>query len=256
MCYNIEGTAFCTKKAGFVHSEMECVDQDECALGYDNCDSNAECINLDGNYRCDCNTGYSKVDSVCKDIDECSGENACEQICSNTIGSYTCKCESGYTLQSDGHTCLDDDECKTDICASNADCSNVQGSYDCECYDGFYDSNIHEHPIESKSLETSKRPHCVNINECKYTEPWCGENSQCSDSGQVNAECNCDAGYESETGANCVDIDECGRINGNGAPWWQSQERCAPENSHCINAPGSYNCECDFGYEAVAGRVF
>ena len=35
------------------------VDIDECALGVDNCDDNANCSDTVGNYTCTCNTGYT-----------------------------------------------------------------------------------------------------------------------------------------------------------------------------------------------------
>ena len=33
-------------------------DIDECALGTDNCDANAECTDTDGSFNCTCNPGF------------------------------------------------------------------------------------------------------------------------------------------------------------------------------------------------------
>ena len=43
-----------------------------------------------------------------KDIDECTrGTSGCDHNCTNTDGSYYCTCMSGYELESDNHTCTD-----------------------------------------------------------------------------------------------------------------------------------------------------
>ena len=34
-----------------------CVNIDECGLGNDNCDDNADCTDNDGSYECDCHDG-------------------------------------------------------------------------------------------------------------------------------------------------------------------------------------------------------
>lgn len=35
------------------------LDVNECSLGYNSCDYQAECINLDGGYKCKCSEGYT-----------------------------------------------------------------------------------------------------------------------------------------------------------------------------------------------------
>ena len=40
-------------------------DVDECAMGIDNCDSNAECMNTEGSFNCTCNPGYTGDGLLC-----------------------------------------------------------------------------------------------------------------------------------------------------------------------------------------------
>lgn len=40
----------------------------------------------------------------CLDIDECSS-NVCQHICENTNGDYECSCHTGYKLSIDNSTC-------------------------------------------------------------------------------------------------------------------------------------------------------
>ena len=41
-------------------------DIDECTLGKDDCDMNAECTNRPGSYRCDCNPGFQGNGTHCE----------------------------------------------------------------------------------------------------------------------------------------------------------------------------------------------
>lgn len=190
-CYNFEAGARCVKKSGFDHSSAKCADIDECALGYDRCDVNAECVNLIGNYWCQCHAGYTKNKGICEDVDECADVNNCDQICENTIGSYSCSCQPGYSLQVDGHSCEDIDECAAGICGDNSICENTPGSYTCEC-DEFY-----------KEDKNEKLFHCVDIDECALEEPFCGEYSDCLNNIGFEPTCTCHSGYSSEDGKNC-----------------------------------------------------
>lgn len=48
---------FCSN--GFQPAPGGCADVDECALGTNNCDGNAQCINNSGGFTCTCNPGYA-----------------------------------------------------------------------------------------------------------------------------------------------------------------------------------------------------
>ena len=101
------------------------LNQDECALGTDNCDNdNADCTNIDTSpgFYCTCHDGFDDQNndgSLCVDRNECTnGEHNCDEHaqCTNTDGSYTCTCNDGW--EGDGFSCIDVDECQdqTDEC--------------------------------------------------------------------------------------------------------------------------------------------
>jgi fibulin 1/2 len=74
------------------------------------------------------------------DIDECSvGPGLCQHNCLNTWGSFRCTCQPGFTLQSDGRSCYDVDECAEfkdrNLCIGM--CQNTPGSYKCRCPEGY-----------------------------------------------------------------------------------------------------------------------
>jgi len=88
------------------------------------------------------------------DVNEClaSGDNGgCEQECVNTMGGYRCVCRPGYSLQGDGHTCEDNDECSFDRGGCQQLCVNTASGYHCDCEPGY---------------ELFDRQTCADINEC------------------------------------------------------------------------------------------
>uniref|UniRef100_A0A915EU13 EGF-like domain-containing protein n=1 Tax=Ditylenchus dipsaci TaxID=166011 RepID=A0A915EU13_9BILA len=65
--------------------------------------------------------------------DPCKNTN-CEHFCSKTSdGSAECYCRTGYGLGSDGHSCVDVDECLLliDDCLESQRCLNLPGSFKC-----------------------------------------------------------------------------------------------------------------------------
>lgn len=56
---------------------------------------------------CRCDVGYESLSDghICVDIDECEGDHLCSQFCNNTKGGYRCSCAPGYTLEHDHHIC-------------------------------------------------------------------------------------------------------------------------------------------------------
>ena len=41
------------------NGDINCTDKDECALGEDNCATNAACLNTPGSYTCECRIGFT-----------------------------------------------------------------------------------------------------------------------------------------------------------------------------------------------------
>ena len=139
----------------------------------------------------------------CADINECHA-NPCSgptSSCENLPGSHQCFCGEGYELDDTDSVCVDIDECLTLGQCMMGQCWNTQGSFDC-CTTTTHDFN-------------------ELTGECTLKDP-------CED-------LNCDSGYECEVTntllneAECVDIDECDRVN-----------TCS-EVEECRNTDGSYS---------------
>ncbi|RWS30180.1 hypothetical protein B4U80_04230 [Leptotrombidium deliense] len=166
-CHNTHGSYSCSCPPGFLETRAGyCEDINECESGFFTChEHNSICENTVGSYKCDCKPGFRNSErGTCIDIDECHEiADLCSHSCANTYGSYLCKCQLGYTLQADGRSCVDIDECEnpfnrsstrflnTRLCMGH--CRNTQGSYKCECPSG-YRMGPDGHS-------------CIDIDECK-----------------------------------------------------------------------------------------
>ncbi|RDD47933.1 Low-density lipoprotein receptor-related protein 4 [Trichoplax sp. H2] len=101
------------------------------------CHTNKSCISMklvcNGKFDCE---DKSDEPATCN-INECSEYNGhCSQNCVNTKVGYYCACNPGYTLDTDGRTCLDINECNISNPCSQM-CENTKGSYKCTCADGY-----------------------------------------------------------------------------------------------------------------------
>lgn len=76
------------------------------------------------------------ISSSLSDINECLS-GPCDQTCTNTAGSFTCSCTDGFTLEADGTTCVDDNECEGSANNCEQLCVNTPGSFTCECDSGY-----------------------------------------------------------------------------------------------------------------------
>ncbi|KAJ8350836.1 hypothetical protein SKAU_G00259660 [Synaphobranchus kaupii] len=107
-------------------------DINECDKKNGGCDH--ECNNTVGSYRCSCWHGYALVDRhSCADVNECvEVPGVCGTArCFNLVGSHKCLCEEGYVYDNVSKSCLDVDECETQVCAE--ECVNTPGSFRCFC---------------------------------------------------------------------------------------------------------------------------
>ncbi|MBL4635138.1 MAG: hypothetical protein JKY56_14800 [Kofleriaceae bacterium] len=198
-------------------------EQDECALGIDECDENAICNDLLGGYECVCESGYIGDGFTCTDENECeTGTHSCsaDAICTNTVGSFTCECGPGFV--GDGIVCTDIDECTTGQfeCSSDATCNNTPGSYECVCNEGYEGNGVT----------------CDDIDECAIGTDDCSEFGVCENT-PGSFTCECSAGYEGD-GRTCLDVDECAL----------GLDSCH-DAATCHNQEGSYSCECNGGWQ-------
>ncbi len=112
-------------------------DENQCALGTDNCSVNATCTDTSFGFTCTCNPGFAGNGVQCQDVNECL-TNPCagHGTCTNQIGGYTCTCSFGY-VEGNG-TCLDVNECADEgICGDAGECVNQPGTYACDCNPGY-----------------------------------------------------------------------------------------------------------------------
>uniref|UniRef100_UPI00398F2778 uncharacterized protein nid2a isoform X2 n=1 Tax=Pristiophorus japonicus TaxID=55135 RepID=UPI00398F2778 len=86
----------------------------------------------------------------------------------------------------------------------------------------------------------NSRPETVN--PCQDGSHTCDARAQCFPINERDHMCTCAPGYQGD-GKVCTDIDECADGSSHG---------CG-EHTDCINVPGSYECECQRGYEIPEG---
>ncbi|KAJ8255708.1 hypothetical protein COCON_G00195720 [Conger conger] len=130
-CEDKKGDFLCHCFTGWAGVRCE-KDINECDKKNGGCDH--ECNNTVGSYRCSCGPGYTLVDRhTCNDVNECVEDpGVCGTArCGNLVGSYECLCEEGYVYDNVSKSCLDVDECETQVCAE--ECVNTPGSFRCFC---------------------------------------------------------------------------------------------------------------------------
>ncbi|XP_038047205.1 low-density lipoprotein receptor-related protein 2-like isoform X2 [Patiria miniata] len=117
--------------------EQNCATTPPCEEGYFTC-LNRDCI-LD-DHVCDKTNDCSDMsDETHCDINECLTlqANQCEHYCNDTRTGYFCSCQPGYSLNDDGKTCRDNNECNEIPGVCSQLCENTRGSYFCKCADGY-----------------------------------------------------------------------------------------------------------------------
>uniref|UniRef100_A0A183UQD6 Nidogen n=1 Tax=Toxocara canis TaxID=6265 RepID=A0A183UQD6_TOXCA len=146
-CINTQGSFTCVCNEGYEGEGLPgmCKDIDECSSPRLNkCDMlTTLCRNTEGSFECLCKKGFQKIGDnkcSCADINECL--NVTHPVCvghhcNNLPGDYRCDCKQGFQLESDGHKCVDINECTGSPCHANAECVNTDGSYTCTCKMGY-----------------------------------------------------------------------------------------------------------------------
>ncbi|KAH8407014.1 hypothetical protein KR222_004147, partial [Zaprionus bogoriensis] len=84
----------------------------------------------------DCPDGEDEPAGKCG-VNECSSKNGgCMHRCVDQQVGYHCECHEGYKLSSDGHHCVDVNECEQPGVCSQL-CINEVGGFKCECQEGY-----------------------------------------------------------------------------------------------------------------------
>ncbi|KAH9524469.1 hypothetical protein Btru_054660 [Bulinus truncatus] len=213
---------------GYEKFENTCIDNNEC-LDSKVCDH--FCNNTEGSYWCSCRQGY-RLDAdkkSCKDSNRTEQCYICQQVCDiDNNNNVTCSCRNGFEPDpQDNINCRDIDECHYGIQPCSQICANTIGFYLCSCFPGY------KLDTDSISCSACEAPHygkdCTGVCQCNgqgYCDPvrgcLCGENW---------------------SGASCdIDVDEC------------LQPHACAEGFICLNAAGSFHCDCPAGYRLGNGQ--
>ncbi|XP_076874920.1 fibulin-2-like isoform X2 [Brachyhypopomus gauderio] len=243
-------------------------DVDECEV-YAGQLCSQQCINTAGSYACSCFPGYTLQPDGSNCLQDgrdeentlaeneaptaspaemptpappglpapCEGNGPCEQQCSLVAGRPVCSCFPGFSLQADGQSCEDINECLllTHTCRADEKCVNTAGHFTCErdlvCPAGYR--------VRSRT--------CEDVNECTQGTHRCAAGSDCINtlgSYSCRGRTRCPGGFSQDTRGQCLDIDECRTLT----------QPCS-SGFNCVNTVGSYTCQrktvmCGRGYHA------
>ncbi|KAK6624765.1 hypothetical protein RUM44_011625 [Polyplax serrata] len=123
-----EDSVLCSRNTGAVGFTEPCQEfsckSGECLPMHLVCNGQSNCV--------DGSDEGKNCDVVCKN-------SPCEHLCLPTPISARCACKSGYLLSTNGHSCIDIDECAEEKCSQI--CHNTPGGFNCSCTDDYFLKN-------------------------------------------------------------------------------------------------------------------
>lgn len=175
--------------------------------------------------------------------ESCLTSNPCEQECIDTGSGYRCDCRAGYTINDDGKTCEDVDECLADtyVCDESEECVNKIGGYACLKKEETTSTTFKPTEMTAATTATKTTP---TASPTTITTPVSVSTPSLSVMTASPQETTllavvpkepsglCPIGFE-EISGRCTDINEC--------DYDQYPEACEPDHE-CVNTPGSFLC--------------
>ena len=215
---------------------------DECALGINDCDANADCVDLDDRrrYECRCRAGFRSRDFFQPEIvtrvdfglDDEDLDDLSEIVFPRPLPGRVRFNYNGRFSSDDDVGCVDINECDdgSDDCVDIAQCVNTPGSFECQCAPGFAGNG--RNPLTGGTG-------CTDINECANPAlNDCGAPASRCVNTPGSFQCACLRGFRADAEGECVDIDECGE-----------EGVCDGDGERgCNNVPGSFECICEPGF--------
>ncbi|KAK6634325.1 hypothetical protein RUM43_011725 [Polyplax serrata] len=166
----------------------------------------------------------------------CHEFNACDHDCLDTDSGPVCECKKGYTLDADGKTCNDLNECLSGLHSCDTfteECVNEVGGYTC----------VNIVKLKTTPSKGDYKNETTTVSQLLSTTLFATSTEEPATTLAVvpkeDSTGECPLGFE-EIDGNCTDIDEC-RGDKNSIV-------CDPD-FECVNTPGSYLCRCKSGFQ-------
>ncbi|XP_046694258.1 adhesion G protein-coupled receptor E5 [Silurus meridionalis] len=201
---------------GFLRSDGQCVDENECEDSP--CGNHSLCINTNGSYYCQCKKGFKSqtvnftaTTGQCQDVNECilSSPGPCPKnaVCKNSIGSYRCVCLPGFQDKQVGstYTCAVRQQTLMSVCQRTP---RVESMVSAETHWAHLPARV----LWGSVMKAKARPLVKTLMNA-MEKNMCGKSGTCTNS-EGSFFCQCDHGY-SNYGNNqtkCTELD-CNKLN-------------------------------------------
>ncbi|XP_072515943.1 signal peptide, CUB and EGF-like domain-containing protein 2 isoform X3 [Salminus brasiliensis] len=143
VCVNTMGSYECRCKDGFFLSDNQHTCIHRSVEGMSCMNKEHGCAHIcretpKGGVSCECRPGFELAKNQRGCILTCiHGNGGCQHICEDTEQGPVCRCHSRYTLQADGRSCKDINECSVNNGGCGHTCENTMGGFQCHCHTGY-----------------------------------------------------------------------------------------------------------------------